>query len=58
VGGALGMFRALCFGGGIGARLRQLNVIVGLTIVFAYGNYALIEAPSRRKIEKFSAGAI
>jgi len=52
------MFRALCFGGGIGARLRQLNVIVGLTIVFAYGNYALIEAPSRRKIEKFSAGAI
>ena len=33
----------------------KVFVIVGLTIVFGYGSYALIEAPSRRKIEKFSA---
>jgi peptidoglycan/LPS O-acetylase OafA/YrhL len=32
-------------------------VIVGLTIVFAYGSYALIEAPSRRKIREILVGA-
>jgi peptidoglycan/LPS O-acetylase OafA/YrhL len=31
-------------------------VIVGLTIVFAYGSYALIEAPSRRKIREILGG--
>jgi peptidoglycan/LPS O-acetylase OafA/YrhL len=34
----------------------KMIAIVGLTIVFAYGSYALIEAPSRRKIREILAG--
>jgi peptidoglycan/LPS O-acetylase OafA/YrhL len=34
----------------------KMMVIVGLTIVFAYGSYALIEAPSRRKIREILGG--
>ena len=34
----------------------KILVIVGLTIVFAYGSYALIEAPSRRKIREILGG--
>ena len=34
----------------------KMIVIVGLTIVFAYGSYALIEAPSRRKIRELLGG--
>jgi len=34
----------------------KILVIVGLTIVFAYGSYALIEVPSRRKIREILGG--
>jgi peptidoglycan/LPS O-acetylase OafA/YrhL len=34
----------------------KMIVIVGLTIVFAYGSYALIEAPSRRWIREILGG--
>ena len=34
----------------------KMMVIVGLTIVFAYGSYALIEAPARRKIREILGG--
>jgi|GEM_PF-4616196 len=34
----------------------KMIVISGLTIVFAYGSYALIEAPSCRKIREILGG--
>jgi peptidoglycan/LPS O-acetylase OafA/YrhL len=36
----------------------KMAAIFTLTIVFAYGSYALIEVPSRRKIRKLLAGGV